>query len=184
MVANVSVITATITGREALLERAISSVRNQTLMPSAHLQMLDSERRGGAIIKNRLIEFANTEWLMILDDDDTLLPNHIETLYARRDEADIIYSYAEGDNRYNRPFTAEGLYADSIVAHTALFRKSMFEELGRFPEALGYDWELWKKACAQGYRFLSIPVVTWHYDLELGRPHESLGGLPWAAGTD
>ena len=184
MVADLTIITTTINGREELFERAVASVRNQSLMPRAHLHMLDSERKGGAITKNRLIDFADTEWLMILDDDDTLLPNHVEALYSRREEADIIYSYALGDNRYNRPFSAEGLLADSIVSHTALFRRSMFHNLGRFEEKLGYDWLLWKKAHEHGYAFLSIPDITWHYDLALGRPHESLGGLPWATGTD
>jgi glycosyltransferase involved in cell wall biosynthesis len=184
MVADLTIITATIKGREELFERAVASVRNQSLMPHAHLHMLDSERRGGAITKNRLIDFADTEWLMILDDDDVLLPNHVEALYSRRDDADIIYSYANGDNRYNRPFSVEGLLADSIVSHTALFRRSMFHNLGRFEEKLGYDYMLWKKAHEHGYAFLSIPDITWHYDLALERPHESLGGLPWAAGTD
>jgi glycosyltransferase involved in cell wall biosynthesis len=184
MVADLTIITATIKGREELFERAVASVRNQSLMPHAHLHMLDSERRGGAITKNRLIDFADTEWLMILDDDDVLLPNHVEALYSRRDDADIIYSYANGDNRYNRPFSVEGLLADSIVSHTALFRRSMFHSLGRFEEKLGYDHMLWKKAHGHGYAFLSIPDITWHYDLALGRPHESLGGLPWATGTD
>jgi glycosyltransferase involved in cell wall biosynthesis len=184
MVADLTIITATIEGREELFERAVASVRNQSLMPRAHLQMLDSKRKGGAITKNRLIDFADTEWLMILDDDDVLLPNHVEVLYSRRDDADIIYSYANGDNRYNRPFSVEGLLADSIVSHTALFRRSMFHNLGRFEEKLGYDYMLWKKAHEHGYSFLSIPDITWHYDLALGRPHESLGGLPWAAGTD
>lgn len=178
-VVDVTIITATIEGREKLLERATASVREQTLMPRAHLIKPDIRRAGGAVMKNDLISFATTEWVIILDDDDTLRPNHIETLWARRNDADVIYSYADGNNRYNRPFDSELLLADSIVSHTALFRKKLFDDLGGFKVKAGYDWEFWKDAHLAGATFLSLPVVTWYYDLDEARPHESLGGLRW-----
>lgn len=180
MTADVTIVTATIPGREALLERAIASVRNQTLMPRAHVYKLDEKRAGGAVTKNSLMGIVNTEWVIILDDDDTFLPDHIETLWEQRDKADIIYSYATGNPRYNRPFSVEGLMADSIVSHTAMFKTSMFNQLGGFKIAQGYDYHLWKDAAEAGFTFLSIPKQTWHYDLDESRPHESLGGLLWA----
>lgn len=179
MSADVTVITATIPGRESLLERALSSVRNQILTPKAHMYQLDDKRAGGAATKNRLMDFVRTEWVIILDDDDELLPNHISTLYENREKADIIYSYAKGNGRYNRVFDFDALMNDSIVSHTAMFRAEMFRQLGGFKIAAGYDWELWKNAAQHGFSFLCLPVETWHYDLDEARPHESLGGLRW-----
>jgi hypothetical protein len=181
MTSKVTVITATIPGREELLERARKSVGEQTVQPHAHLMKLDVDRDGGAVTKNRLSDFVDTEWFMVLDDDDTLLPNHIETLLRHSDNADVVYSYAEGNDRYNRPYSMEELMRDSIVSHTAIIRTSFFRKLGGFPVESGYDWLLWKAAAAGGARFVCVPEKTWHYDLDLARPHESLGGLPWAS---
>jgi glycosyltransferase involved in cell wall biosynthesis len=179
MSANVTIITATIEGREKLLERAVASVRTQTVMPRAHFVIPDLRRQGGAFIKNRLMRLVDTEYVIILDDDDVLLPQHIETLWENRHLADVIYSYSDGNTRYNRPFSSEDLLKDSIVSHTALFPVSLFREVGPFPLVAGYDWEFWKTALAAGRTFHSVPIVTWTYDLDESRPHESLGGFRW-----
>lgn len=179
MSADLTIITATIPGREKLLERALVSVRQQTLKPVVHAYKLDEKREGGAATKNRLMDFVKTEWVIILDDDDMLLPDHIATVYEQRDKADIIYTYAKGNGRYNRPFDFDALMADSVVAHTAMFRTKMFHQLGKFKVELGYDWKLWRDAANHGFSFLSLPVETWYYDLDESRPHESLGGLRW-----
>jgi glycosyltransferase involved in cell wall biosynthesis len=180
----ISVITATISGRENLLQRAIASVQAQHYAPIEHLIMLDQNRIGGAKIKNILAARAIGDWLVFLDDDDELFPEHLQKLIFHAADYDVIYSYSSGNTRYNLPFTENGLLVDSIVSHTAIVRKSLFLNVGGFPEENGYDWEFWKRALRLGARFKCIPEATWHYDMDETRPHESLGGLPWQNTTD
>lgn len=93
----VSVAITTIPGREHLLQRAVQSVLRQTVLPvELHVQV-DKDRRGAAWARNEALTLVTTEWVCWLDDDDELLPEHIETMLAGADEseADLIYTYAE-----------------------------------------------------------------------------------------
>lgn len=74
----ISVVIPTIAGRGHLLERALASVEAQTLKPSAVIVQHDVTREGAAQTRNRALEQVNTEWVAWLDDDDELLPNHLE----------------------------------------------------------------------------------------------------------
>ena len=76
---DVTVITPTIPGREALLKECKESVRKQTMRPKEHLVGIDVDRRGPAAIRNSLVEKVETEWVAFLDDDDLLMPNHFAT---------------------------------------------------------------------------------------------------------
>lgn len=102
--APVTVITATIPGREHLLARCVESVNRQTIKPQEHLIMsqdLDDGLPGQvhcAIMQNRLMKTVDTRWIMRLADDDYLLPNHIEMMMRgveKFDYAHVIYSWDE-----------------------------------------------------------------------------------------
>ena len=45
--------------------------------------------RAGAI-RNHILSKIDTEWIGLLDDDDSLTPNYIEKLYELKDQADIV----------------------------------------------------------------------------------------------
>jgi glycosyltransferase involved in cell wall biosynthesis len=75
---DITVITPTISGREALLEECTKSVQSQTMVPTKHLVGLDKKFEGPAAVRNRLLEEVETEWVSFLDDDDLLMPNHFE----------------------------------------------------------------------------------------------------------
>ena len=185
MTSNVTVITATIPGREELLERARRSVGEQTVKPHAHWIKLDDQKAGGAATKNRLFDFVSTEWFMVLDDDDFLLPNHIETLLSHSDGYDIVGSWHEGAwPTYNRPLS-ETVDENNVlrhgIPHTAIVRSALFARLGKFSIQTAYDTKFWEAAVAAGAKVNIVEEKTWHYDTDQTRPHESLGGLPWAS---
>ena len=92
--AQVTVITPTIKGRAAMLERAKRSVAAQTA-PVKHRIMLDVEGEGPSVMRNRAIEEADTEWVAFLDDDDELYPEHCEALltHATLTGADLVYPW-------------------------------------------------------------------------------------------
>jgi len=181
--ADISVVTATIPSRTALLSQAIASVAEQTLQPLEHLIAVDLHRNGGGATKNRLIESAQGKWIAILDDDDILKSNHLEALFNNAEGADIIASYAEGPGYsgwYNAPFNPERLRFGNTVGHNALIRKELFDRIGMFGSEHGYDWTFWARACAAGAKFNVIPVVTWVYRIDNAWGHESkeITGLP------
>ena len=93
--ADVTIITATIPPRSDLLARAVKSVKAQTLQPAAHLIMEDSNKLGGAAIKDKLLKKVKTKYVAVLDDDDELLPQHLEVLYKSitESDADLVYPW-------------------------------------------------------------------------------------------
>jgi glycosyltransferase involved in cell wall biosynthesis len=89
----VAVCVPTIPGREAMLKRALASVRAQRRQPDEVLVELDSDRTGAAATRNRLLDRCTSDWIAWCDDDDSLLPNHLRVLMkeASYGDADLIY---------------------------------------------------------------------------------------------
>jgi len=173
----ITVITATMPSRTAMLAEAIASVANQTEKPYAHLIAVDLHRNGGGATKNSLIAMVKTEWVAILDDDDILKPNHLELLLQRAALGyDVVSSYAEGPGYsrwYNAPFDPENLKHGCNVGHNALIRRELFDRIGMFGNEHGYDWTFWARAYAAGAKFSVIPTVTWVYRIDNNWEHES-----------
>jgi hypothetical protein len=94
---NVTVAIPSIPGREELLGRALDSVQAQTVAPQRVLVHTDVERHGAAWARNQLLRRIRTGWVAWLDDDDELLPDHLEVLIrgANDSRADLIYSNPE-----------------------------------------------------------------------------------------
>lgn len=177
MTSNVTVITATTPTRGFLLADAIASVAQQTEPVFEHLVSVDLHKGGGAATKNSLISRTRTSWIQILDDDDILMPHHIETLMPHAvDGVDVVYSYAHGENYsgwYNVPFNPKALFENNNISHNAIIRKSLFEKIGPFGPEYGYDWTFWARAIASGATFVCVPEVTWEYRLSPNWLHES-----------
>lgn len=74
---SVAVVIPTIPGREALLDRALTSVRAQRRKPDQIVVERDSERTGAWAARNRALARVTTDVVAWLDDDDTLRPNHL-----------------------------------------------------------------------------------------------------------
>lgn len=177
----VTVITATMPGREALVAEAAASVAAQTHKPTEHLVAVDYVQRGGARVYNLLAAGVNTEWTAILNDDDIFYPQHLATLLGAAENADVVYSYCDVTGSdpwlyYNRPFDPGSLRLASVVSHNALVRTQLIEDIGGWDEGQGWDWHFWKKALDNRARFVSVPEVTWLYRLDEGWAHES---RPW-----
>lgn len=183
---NVTVITATMPGREALLTEAIQSVSEQTYTPTDHLIGVDYIQRGGARPKNLLASAVTTPWIATLDDDDAFYPNHLATLMELADSADVVYSYCDVTGpdpwlAYNQPFDPDVLSRTSSVSHNALVRTQLVLDLEGWDEVKGYDYLFWLKALDAGARFVCVPEVTWKYRLDASWWHES---RPWLGLTN
>lgn len=108
--ADITVVIATIPPRSGLLARALASVAAQTLQPKAIIVEYDHGRTGAASTKNRAIRKAETEWVAPLDDDDLMLPDHLEQLWlAQRRTCDENPETVEVES--HRPGGAPDVYA-------------------------------------------------------------------------
>lgn len=71
------------------LQRAIDSCNNQ----ANYLVEIDLQGIGASAIRNNLIRLANTEWVSMLDDDDTVTEDYVRRLHEesqKHPEAGII----------------------------------------------------------------------------------------------
>lgn len=168
----VSVITPSLPSRTPLLAEAIQSVAHQSSLPVEHLVGIDHQRAGPAIVRNRLADAAQGEWLAFLDDDDLLHPHHLDTLLAHADEsATVIYSRPDGYDP-SGPFDPDALQAGhNMIPVTTLVRRSRFLEAGGFNPDAAHGWEdhgLWLGLLDHGARFRFVDEITWTYRLHEG----------------
>ena len=196
LMADVTVCTATIPTRHDLLQRCIESVKNQTLQPVKHLIKLDEQRLGHSAMLDAMIEEATTKYVAILDDDDELLPNHIELLYKKIIEtnADLVYPHFKYSNlpdgghleRFKgKPWNNNNPHQVPI---TWLAKRKVILKVGGFSEGfdifsyqidsegnrIGQDFHLIKKLAKANKYITNIPDVTWIYHVG----HPSTQGIP------
>jgi len=183
--ADVTVCTATIPRRKEMLQRAIESVKNQTLKPEAHIVKLDENKIGGAAMIDSIVAEARTKYVMILDDDDEFLPDHIESLYKKieQEQADLVYPHfkyaTRGDGGHLEKFFSvpwDNRYPHQVPL-TWICRTDVFLEMGGFSKdfdpnsynidgegnRIGYDYLFILRLVQNDKRIVHLPKVTWIY---------------------
>lgn len=118
--------------RENYLLRALRSVDAQTLRPDQVEVVVDRNGDGAAGTRNRAWQALTTDWVAFLDDDDELLPHHLEHLLAVAidTDADVVYPWHEIRDGWGRvkpdllgaqgrPFDAWALFGGDPDLHDA-----------------------------------------------------------------
>lgn len=140
---------------------------------------------GGAHALNDALADANGAYVAHLDDDDELLPHHLETLanLLGAGTFDVAYGRAYYEtNRgwlvFGRPFDAATLRERNLMVHCAV----MYDRtrLGQFRYDVEgtepADWRLWKKMAGSGARFgFTEEIVAVHYAEDVYRRMPRLG---------
>lgn len=180
MTDRITVIIPHIPIREKELSRAISSVDAQTYQASWLLVENDNDHEGSAVTRNRALSVLDeeTDWVAFLDDDDELMPHHLDELLrcATAHEADVVYPgcYVAGGidphDRFGMAFDPELLRQQSYIPVTSLVRFSLIKEVMALhsgeafyrPPGCDYDdWGFYLRLLAAGARFIHHPVKTW-----------------------
>lgn len=190
----ISVVIPTIPPRAHLLQRALTSVEAQTFSPAAIIVESDPEATGSSATRNRALERVETEWVAMLDDDDELLPHHLEKLHATAVEtgADLVYSIYSGINEwlyhkwYWQPFDIEVFNTlGNFIPITCLIRTEPLLAVGGFsshPAATEHDaaddFGTWTKLLAGGAKFVHHPEITWVWHGHDWRTRHT-SGRPW-----
>lgn len=168
--------------RAAMLAAAVGSVLAQELPAAALSIVVDLDRQGAAVTRDRALRAVGTEWTAFLDDDDRMQPEHLRILMAAAEEsgADYVYSYytvagpdgtlmphVDPLRHFGRPFDPERPHQTTI---TVLVRTELARQVGfKNPaegalidgQRYGEDF-LFTVGCAQaGAKFLHVPQKTW-----------------------
>jgi glycosyltransferase involved in cell wall biosynthesis len=189
----VTVVVPTIPGREALLQRALASVWAQLRPAQAVVVVRDHRRRGAWWARNLGASMAVTGWVAWLDDDDELLPHHLQTLVAAGEAtgAGLVFGYAEfvggvdplavvDDQGHlvpsplHVPFGAKQAEwirrVGNYVPVTYLVRTQLVEQVGGMPQPFSPDWPQANedhgfliRLLDAGVKFHNAQQITWRY---------------------
>jgi glycosyltransferase involved in cell wall biosynthesis len=184
----VTVVIPTIPIRQAWLGRATDSVDRQTLREFADVGVItsmDTERRGAAHTRNEGLERVTTDWVAFLDDDDEMMPEHLEKLLlnALCEKADVCYSLPKviGPNGVEIPrqfdwgggplFDPDYLRRKAHIQTTCLVRTEWAKRVGGFEfiadetGAVNDDHGFFLKLLNAGARFHHLHEQTfiWHH---------------------
>ncbi len=166
--------------------RALGSVVAQTCQPCEISVAVDHDHQGAAATRNRAWRNSSAEWIAFLDDDDELLPHHLEALLAAHEAtgADLVFPWFEvvggtdplainGQPVLGHPFDDEArehlLTVGNHIPVTVLVRRAALEAVGGFPQPGSdawsnptcEDWGCWIALLNAGYQFHHHPEVTW-----------------------
>jgi glycosyltransferase involved in cell wall biosynthesis len=149
----------------------------QSLYPELAITVIEMESNQKHVkARNRGLEAARGEFIMLCDDDDLLVKGHIKRMLEEISDADLIYSDVEifhyeikdGSRHATERFVfayehdvAAMRKFSTFVSSGCLFRRSILEDLGQFDHELFHywDWDFFLKAAAL-FRVKRIPVAS------------------------
>lgn len=132
---------------------------------------------------NRALDHARGDYLLFLDDDDWLMPGHVERLagvlqhqpHARVAYTGVSLANDKGEplgQAMDLPFDGVRQLAGNLTPiHAVMFERSLCKAGARFDEKLDHyeDWDFWLQL-ARSTTFVHLPGVSAFY-----RIHESSG---------
>ena len=170
----ITLVIPTIPPRAHLLQRLIRSVEAQTMLPEAIQLAMDVDREGSAATRNRALDEVTTEWVTFADDDDELMPHHIQTLWEAQQEtgADVVYSGYQviggtdpRPDRKGKPFDADELRRGSYITIHSLVRTRL-AQAARFDYDPGSGMDdhcFYLRLLGMGASFHHVPVETYKW---------------------
>lgn len=126
--------------------------------------------------RNRGLELVRGDYIMLCDDDDLLLPSHVERMLCEIEDSDLVYSDVEifdytvdkGVRRATKRFTFayEHDYAamrrfSTFFSSGCLYRPELHEQLGPFDTEMYHywDWDFYLRAAEQ-FRVKRVPAAS------------------------
>jgi glycosyltransferase involved in cell wall biosynthesis len=184
--ARVTVCIPSIEGRENLRMKAKASVANQTIDADIIIE-IDYYGEGPAVLRNRMLEKVETEFVAWLDDDDIMYETHLEDLIKVADEegADIVYPWFDCNSKdpiakfEGKPWSNDNPH---IFPVTHLARTEKIREIGGWPipdyssgrKNGGEDIMLIRRMAKSGFKIVHLNKRTWLWN----HKSKNTSGLP------
>lgn len=177
---SLTLLTPSLSHRATMLGEMLRSVSAQTVQPDSHLIRIHTPERpsvqGLVDQRNALLKMVQTEWMAWVDDDDLLLPNHVETLLSGMDGADLVYTWPKGPQPFEKwdvtGWSQEellmALLAGNGIPSCVAMRTSMVYATGGWVKPMAGpirfdDHDMLFRLASMGARFRCIPEETWVY---------------------
>lgn len=148
---------------------------SQAIASSLPLRVLDGRTLDRPRAANAGLAAASGEWLIFLDEDDTIEPDHVASLLgaAMAARSPVAYSQtrlvdATGATQrlLGGPFRRELLQRSNYLAiHAVLFSRRFVDQGVRFDESLATfeDWDFWLQLAQRcDFAFLPRPSAIYH----------------------
>ncbi|OKH52671.1 hypothetical protein NIES2101_13590 [Calothrix sp. HK-06] len=149
------------------------TVANQFATQDSRIRVINQLNQGVSAARNFGVKEALSDWVLFLDADDWILPQHLEKLtdVIKQDaNVDAVYSgwvrvtpdgkfiNYDFSNQASQMFAA---FAGSCVfaIHSCIVRRSIILDVGGFDPELPTceEWDLWQRIARTGARFAAIP---------------------------
>jgi len=141
----------------------------------ARFRITSQSQKGVSTARNSGIALSRFRWLLFLDADDWIFPQHLERLTGllRHDDGfDAVYcgwTYVTPDGSHvfeefagdtGDLFAEHAQYCFSVL-HTYVVSRSLVEKVGGFDPSLQTceDWDLWQRIARTGARFGGVPEI-------------------------
>lgn len=151
------------------------------LYPELNVRLLHQDKNSGHVrARNIGVQAAKGEYILLLDDDDMIMPQHVEKMLAEIEEADAVYCDAEvyqyeWDEQGRVP-TEKMLFAYEydpqllrkyliIIPSGTLYRRTVHERIGGYfdEEVHNYwDWDFFLRLTTH-CRLKRLPVASTLY---------------------
>ncbi|MCC5636469.1 glycosyltransferase [Nostoc sp. CHAB 5844] len=153
------------------------AIATQFAQQDSRIRVLNQENAGVCAARNAGIREAKFEWLLFLDADDWILPQHLEKLtqaVQHNPSLDAVYGgwtkvTPDGQLIFDEEFSFQpsGIFAalarNCVLAiHCCIVRKAIAIEIGGFDTTLRTceDWDFWQKIARTGAVFDAIPDAS------------------------
>jgi hypothetical protein len=156
-------------------------IAEQFARQDRRVRVVSQPQMGAGEARNRGISHARFDWLLFLDADDWLLPEHLELLTNELaanpwlDAAYCNWARVTPDGTFvpnSKPLKSGKMFAEfachcSFVIHSCIVRRSLVGAVGKFSGTLRIcqDWDLWQRITRTGAIFGTVPQVLACYRL-------------------
>jgi glycosyltransferase involved in cell wall biosynthesis len=145
------------------------------------IHIIDLEKNSGHVLsRNAGIEQAKGELIMLMDDDDLLVPEHMERMLAAMGDFDLVFAdveivHFETENGVRIPkerflfayeLDLEAMRSFSTFVSTGcIYRKAIHDEIGLFDPGVHnyWDWDFFLRV-SDTFKVMRVPIAGGLYD--------------------